>query len=106
MVNKTKNKLIFPQEIEVWYILPVIRKKVTLKLIEHGLAQKDIAALMQVTPAAISQYKKEKRAKVELFDAGMEVELDKSVKKIIADHKCLSGEIIRLSNLIKKKGKL
>ena len=97
-------KLIFPQEIEVWYILPAIRKKIALKLIEKGLVQKDVAKMMGITPAAVSQYKKQKRAKVEIFDKEMEKELEISVKKILKDNNNLGDEIIRLNNLLKKKG--
>jgi len=96
-------KLIFPQEIEVWYILPAIRKKIALKLIEK-MPQKDVAKLMCITPAAVSQYKKKKRAKVEIFDKEMEQELEKSIEKIIKNHKSLANEIIYLNNQIKKKG--
>ncbi|MBT6773829.1 hypothetical protein HOA91_00515 [Candidatus Woesearchaeota archaeon] len=96
-------KLIFPQEIEVWYILPAIRKKISLKLAEN-LPQKDVATIMGVTPAAISQYKKQKRAKEEIFDQEMEKELEISVKNILKDNNNLGDEIIRLNNLMKKKG--
>ncbi len=96
-------KLIFPQEIEVWYILPAIRKKIALKLVEKNIAQKEVAEIMGITPAAISQYKKQKRAKEEFFDQEMEKELDKSVGEIIKDYNCLAKEIIRLNELLKKK---
>ncbi|HLD73030.1 MAG TPA: helix-turn-helix domain-containing protein [Candidatus Nanoarchaeia archaeon] len=97
-------KLIFPQEIEVWYILPAIRKKIALKLVERGLAQKEVAELMGVTPAAISQYKKQKRAKEEIFDVGMEKELERSIEKIVQNKNSLGEEIIRLNQLLKEKG--
>ena len=97
-------KLIFPQEIEVWYILPVIRKKIAQKLAEKSMPQHKIAELMGVTPAAISQYKKQKRAKEELFDTVLEKELEISVKTIIADQSSLYSEIIRLNEIVKKRG--
>ncbi|PIN76456.1 hypothetical protein COV17_02395 [Candidatus Woesearchaeota archaeon CG10_big_fil_rev_8_21_14_0_10_36_11] len=104
MVNIQTKKLIFPQEIEVWYILPAIRKKIALRLIEQGMPQKDVAEIMYVTPAAISQYKKFKRAKGNFFDTELENELVKSVKNITKDHTTLAKEIIRLVNITKKKG--
>lgn len=97
-------KPIFPQEIEVWYILPAIRKKIALKLIEKDLPQKKVAEIMGITPAAVSQYKKQKRAKEEIFDREMELELEKSVNKISKNKSHLANEIIHLNNLIKKKG--
>ena len=97
-------KLIFPQEIEVWYVLPAIRKKLALKLVEKRKSQKEVAELMGVTPAAISQYKKKKRAKAEIFDKEMEKELEKSVDNIVKNNNTLGNEIIRLNDLLKKKG--
>jgi len=97
-------KLIFPQEIEVWYVLPAIRKKIALKLVEQGLSQKKVAELMGITPAAVSQYKKKKRAKEDFFDGEMERELAESVMRIVNDNNQLGDEIIRLCNLAKEKG--
>ena len=51
-----------PQEIEVWYILPAVRLEIAKGLKKKGLSQQDIAKKMQVTPAAISNYFKSKRA--------------------------------------------
>ena len=47
-----------PQEIEVWYILPAIRKELVVVLKESGLTQRKIAGMLKVTEAAISQYSK------------------------------------------------
>jgi uncharacterized protein len=96
-------KLIFPQEIEVWYVLPLIRKNLALELVKN-LKQKEVAEMMGITSAAISQYKKDKRAKNDFFNQEMKDELEKSVKTIIKDNSKLSEEIIRLNNLAKKKG--
>ncbi|PIZ51521.1 hypothetical protein COY27_03425 [Candidatus Woesearchaeota archaeon CG_4_10_14_0_2_um_filter_33_13] len=97
-------KLIFPQEIEVWYVLPAIRKKIALKMVETGLQQKEVAAIMGITPAAVCQYKSEKRAKDDFFDQELETELKKSVQRIIKNNEVLAEEIIRLNNLAKNKG--
>ncbi len=97
-------KLIFPQEIEVWYVLPAIRKKIALKLMEKNISQKKVAEMMSVTPSAVCQYKSQKRAKEEIFDAEMEKELETSVINIVEEKTSLASEIIRLNNLMKKKG--
>ena len=97
-------KLIFPQEIEVWYVLPLIRKKIALKMVEKGLQQKEVAKIMGITPAAVCQYKTAKRAKEDFFDDEMNKELEVSVKKIIKENKALAEEIIRLSEMAKGKG--
>ena len=97
-------KLIFPQEIEVWYVLPMIRKKIALKIVEKGMQQKDVAKIMGITPAAVCQYKKDKRAKNDFFDEELNQELEESVKNIIKNNRVLAEEIIRLNNLAKEKG--
>ncbi len=97
-------KLIFPQEIEVWYILPLIRRKIALKMVEKGLQQKEVARIMGITPAAVCQYKTEKRAKADFFDDDMNKALEISVKNIIKNNKALAEEIIKLNNSAKSKG--
>ena len=97
-------KLIFPQEIEVWYVLPAIRKQLAVKLVEKGWAQKEVAKLMHITEAAISQYKKQKRAKEEIFCGEMDKELEQSVKTILQDRSKLYTEIVRLNRAVKEKG--
>jgi predicted transcriptional regulator len=97
-------KLIFPQEIEVWYVLPAIRKKIALKIVEKGMQQKDVAKIMGITPAAVCQYKTDKRAKKDFFDDELNKELEKSVERIIKNNEVLAEEIIRLNNLAKAKG--
>ena len=52
-----------PQEIEVWYILPVIRKELAFALKRKGLNGKRIAELLGVSEAAVSQYFTNKRGK-------------------------------------------
>ena len=97
-------KLIFPQEIEVWYVLPLIRRKIALKMVEKGLQQKQVAKIMGITPAAVCQYKTEKRAKDDFFDDDMNKELEVAVKNIIKNNKALAEEIIKLNNSAKSKG--
>jgi len=53
---------IMPQEIEVWYLIPALRRefaKVFIK--DHGLTQKQTAKILSITEAAISQYLNSKR---------------------------------------------
>lgn len=61
-------KTIQPQELEVWYLLPAIRKELAKAMKEKGATQKVIAEALQVTPAAVSQYMNEKRATTTIFD--------------------------------------
>lgn len=57
-----------PQEIEIWYVVPAIRKALVMQLKEKGLLQKDIAKMLGITESAISQYMKDKRA-IMTYDA-------------------------------------
>jgi predicted transcriptional regulator len=68
---------LLPQEVEVWYVLPAIRKEFTTIMRNQGFKQKDIAKVLGVTEAAISQYKNSKRACL--------VELSPSIKQEIAN---------------------
>ncbi len=61
-------KLHTPQEVEVHYILPALRKALTTELKSKGLSQKEIAQLLQVTEPAISQYASGKRASGVVFN--------------------------------------
>ncbi len=58
MVNR---KLKSPQEVEVHYILPALRRDLSIELKALGLEQKEIARLLGVSAPAVSQYITEKR---------------------------------------------
>lgn len=51
-----------PQEIEVWYVLPALRCEMAKAFLEEGLTQKQVAGILGVTEAAVSQYVHSKRA--------------------------------------------
>lgn len=76
-----------PQELEVWYVLPAIRREIAMKMIERGRPQKNIAKMLGVTEAAVSQYKlpRSKRSRGDQIEIPDEVqpEIDKSVDKIL-----------------------
>ena len=96
-------KLVFPQEIEVWYILPAIRKQLAAKLVDSGMSQKEVAKLMQLTEAAISQYKKLKRAKENIFNPEIDREIEKSVKEILKDTDKAKKQIDKAKTKIKEE---
>lgn len=77
-------KLLQPQELQVWYVLPALRSELTIAMKELGLEQKKIAALLGVTTSAVSQYVKKKRAAHDVhFDDVLLHEIKESAKKII-----------------------
>ncbi len=65
------------QELEVWYIIPAIRKEIALAMRERGLRQVEIAKILGITKSAINQYIKDKR--------GSEFLLNKKMKEIILE---------------------
>ena len=56
-----------PCELAIWETIPIIRKEIACCLVrDFGLTQKEAARLIGITPAAVSQYKCNKRAKKEI----------------------------------------
>jgi predicted transcriptional regulator len=93
-----------PQEIEVWYIIPAIRRELAKVLVKKGLKQKDIAKILGTTEAAISQYLHKKRAQEIKFPKEMKKQFELAAKIIIKDNKVVVSEILKLLNLTKQKG--
>ena len=56
------------QEIEVWYILPTIRREIVKGLLDRGLSQNEIAKRLALRKSTISQYVHNKRGKEVNFD--------------------------------------
>ncbi len=96
-------KFIFPQELEVWYLLPAIRKKLALALVKEGMAQKEVAKIMGISAATISHYKKDKRVKKDIIGDLLDKELKRSVTNIIKDNSVIFSEIMKLIQVVKKK---
>ena len=97
MVNQ---KLLQPQEIEVWYILPAIRRELAIAMKELNLEQKNIAEILGISPAAISNYIREKRAKWIKFDKEVKEQISKAAKEIIKDKKQVIPQIQNLLNSV------
>jgi predicted transcriptional regulator len=62
------SQLMQPQEVEVFYILPAIRKELAVAMKQAGKPQKEIAKLLHVEESTISQYLTGKRASMMLGD--------------------------------------
>ena len=97
-----------PQEIEVRYILPAIRRELARIFIqEYKLSQKETASILGLTEAAVSQYQHSKRAKEVVFSEKVIDEIRVSAKRILADksmhRQTLMAEMFRVSNLTNVK---
>lgn len=100
-----------PCEIAVWYLLPSIRRKFVISLIEdHGFTQREAALRMGITESAVSQYMKDKRGSALVFPQGMDG--SKEVESAILDISKSPGDakviknICAICRLVKNSGSL
>jgi predicted transcriptional regulator len=94
---------LMPQEIMVRYALPGIRKGLSTEFQKKGLNQREISKLLKITPAAVSQYLKQKRGSTE-FNKEIESEIKISADKIIENPSSLEKEMFRITRKIKESG--
>jgi len=92
-----------PQEIEVWYVLPALRRQLAEEMKLKGLKQNEIARIMHVTEAAVSNYFKSKRAKEVQFTETLKKEIKESAKIIIENNSVFMQELQRLLGIVKKE---
>jgi len=95
-----------PQEIEVWYIIPSIRREFAKAYKEIGLSQSEIAKRMGLTPAAVSQYLNKKRGKRAALPPLIIKEIKKSAKrtKKSRSKQKVMDEIQRVCRIVRRKG--
>ena len=95
-----------PQEIEVWYIIPAIRRELAKNMIEkHGLTQKEAAEKLGLTEAAVSRYVSGKRAYLEMPNGEIKNEIIKSVDKLVNGGKTtVVIETCRICDILKSAG--
>jgi uncharacterized protein len=101
LTKKGSIPLKHPQEIEVWYVIPAIRKALALDLIKSGKSQRQVAFLLGVTEAAVSNYIKKKRAK----DIDLPNEVKEFVNKVsvkIVDKRSAYYQVQQISNFVKE----
>lgn len=93
-----------PCEKALWDIVPVIRKEIACCMChDFGLNQKEAAKKLNVTPAAVSQYRCNKRADKKIKDPMILNEIRYSTEQIInIGDDVLNSEICRLCKLINK----
>lgn len=94
--------MLYPQEIEVWYVLPAVRKELTKSLVNQGLTQKEISLKLGVTEAAVSQYINEKRAILITLDNSIKEAIQESAYKIVKNNANVIKEIQNINDLIWK----
>lgn len=93
-----------PQEIEVWYIIPAIRRDMAICLSrEHKISYGDIASMMGLTKTAISLYIAGKRVeRIKMHPKALE-EVKISCQRIVKNKSAVIKEISRVLEIIKKR---
>lgn len=71
-----------PQEVEVFYVIPALRREMAVAMKASGKKQKDIAKLLCVEESTISQYLNNKRAAKMNLNDKIKRDVADSVKKI------------------------
>ncbi|MBI4148989.1 hypothetical protein HY491_00940 [Candidatus Woesearchaeota archaeon] len=93
-------QLLHPAEIETYYILPTLRRQLALSMKERGMKQKQIAVLLGIQEATVSQYLSNKRGHSFEFKDDMVTEIKKSAAAI-TNSLSLIRETNRLLQLIR-----
>lgn len=93
-----------PQEIEVWYIIPALRREIAKCLIkEYGLSYEKTGEILGVTKAAVSQYVKGKRAAKIVLPKELSSAILKSCEQLVNEKSNAIAETMQLLEYIKQK---
>lgn len=96
-------KNVMPQELEVWYLIPAIRKELAKVFIsDYGLSQRKAAECLGITEAAISQYLKSKRGNEIKFSDEALSEIKRSARDVVERKDDITEKIYRLCVLLRK----
>ena len=96
-------KKLMPQEIEVWYLIPALRRELARTFIEkYDLSQKKAADILGITEAAISQYLNSKRASEIKFSKKELEKIEKAAKEIINDNSSIMKSLYDLCNVLRE----
>lgn len=94
-----------PCEYILWNLLSVIRHEIAKSMVyDFGLNQKEVAAKLEITPAAVSMYLSDKRGKSNIKNENILKEIKISAENIIQDENIdLIEETCRLCKIIKSE---
>ncbi len=95
---------LLPQEIEVWYIIPAVRKELAKLLTkQHGMSYERAGGILGISKAAVSQYLSNKRANKIKFSSEVKKEIVRSVNVIVKNERNVLSEMQRILKYIKDK---
>jgi len=93
---------LLPQEIEVWYIIPAIRKELAKQLTgKFELSYEKAGIILGISKAAISQYLSNKRANKVKLNVAIKREIAKSAKVLFGNPKMAIVEMQRILKIMK-----
>jgi predicted transcriptional regulator len=93
---------LLPQEIEVWYIIPAVRKEFAKQLTsKYELSYEKAGKILGISKAAISQYLSDKRANKIKLNNEIKKEITKSAKIIEENPKLALTEIQKILKFMK-----
>ena len=95
-----------PCEYILWNLLPAVRNEIARSMVtDFGLNQKEAAAKLGITPAAVCMYLSDKRGTIKIRDKKIINEIKASAENIIKDENVdLIEETCRLCKILKSKG--
>ena len=95
---------LLPQEIEVWYIIPAVRKELAKLLTrKHEMSYEKAGSILGISKAAVSQYLSNKRANKIKLTLEVKKETAKSAKIIVGNPRAALGEMQRILKYMKDK---
>lgn len=94
-----------PQEIEVWYIIPALRREIAKCLIkDYNLSYDKTGDLLGVTKSAVSQYLKGKRAAKIILPKEVNPLIMKSCELMVSNKSDSVKETMKILDFLKQKG--
>lgn len=95
---------LLPQEIEVWYIIPAVRKELAMRLTkDHKLSYEKAGRILGISKAAISQYISHKRANKIHLSPDIKKEIKESAKIISSNPALALNEMQKILKIMKDK---
>lgn len=94
---------LLPQEIEVWYIIPAVRKELAKLLTgKYELSYEKAGVILGISKAAVSQYLSNKRANKVCLNVITKNEIAKSAKVMSENPRIAVAEVQRILKFMKE----
>ena len=106
MTKAPGTKYIMPQELEVWYVLPTIRRELAKSLLDLQLSREKISEILGVSKASISHYLRRKRGNEVEFDDELIKKIKESAIRIVENENNYLEEVQELCKFIRVSRRL